>query len=129
MTTTDDRVRHHPESLHEFAKEAFRGERAPTALHQDVENLPRIIDGPPQPAALPIDHQTEFIEVPDVRALARAPQSSRVLRAEPQRPEADGFLRDLNPSGGHCQLVATAGTVAGCLTMWRAIDATGSRPR
>jgi len=40
MTTTDDRVRHHPESLHEFAKEAFRGERAPTALHQDVENFP-----------------------------------------------------------------------------------------
>src|SRR5713226_8324700 len=32
---------------------------------------------------------------------ARAPQSSGVLRAEPQRPEADGFVRDLNPSGQH----------------------------
>src|SRR4029450_12581143 len=29
----------------------------------------------------------------------------------------------------HCQLEATAATVAGCLTMWRAIPATGSRPR
>src|SRR5262245_4793837 len=36
--------------------------------HQDVEHLARVIDGPPQPAALSIDHQTEFIEVPDVGA-------------------------------------------------------------
>ena len=29
------------------------------------------------------------------------PQSSGVLRAEPKRPEADGFVRDLDPSGQH----------------------------
>src|SRR6266851_2679577 len=95
-----DGARHHPESLQEFAKEALRGEGAPAALNQDVEHLARVIDGPPQPAALPIDHQTEFIEVPDVGTRSpRAPQSSGVLRAEPQCPKADGFVRDLNPSG------------------------------
>ena len=31
----------------------------------------------------------------------RAPQSSGVLRPEPQRPEADGLVRDLNSSGQH----------------------------
>jgi hypothetical protein len=30
---------------------------------------------------------------------SRAPQTSRVLRAEPQRPESNGFVRDLNPAG------------------------------
>ena len=38
----------------------------PAALHQDVAHLARIIDHPPQPAPLTVDHQTEFIEVPDV---------------------------------------------------------------
>jgi len=33
------------------------------------------------------------------------------------------------PRAGIVNLRPTAGTVAGCLTMWRAIDATGSRPR
>ena len=93
-----DGARHHPKSLQEFAKEALRGACAQAALHQNVEHLARVVDGPPQPAARPIDRQTQFIEVPDVRARApRAPQSSGVLRAEPQRPETDGFVRDLNP--------------------------------
>src|SRR5262249_16894062 len=60
----------------------------------------RVIDGPPQPAPLPVDHQTEFIEMPDVRAgTARPSQASRVLQPEPYGPEADGFVRDLNSKG------------------------------
>src|SRR5262245_35342119 len=47
-----------------------------------------------------------------------------VLQLSPSRPTCcDLYI------GGHCQLEATAATVAGCLTMWRAIHATGSRPR
>jgi hypothetical protein len=38
----------------EFAKEALRGECAPTALYEDVEHLAGVIDGPPEPAALAI---------------------------------------------------------------------------
>jgi hypothetical protein len=69
-------------------------------LDQDVEHLARVIDGPPQPTALPVDHQAKFIEMPDVRARASRPsQSSGVLQAEPQRPEADGFVRDFNATG------------------------------
>jgi hypothetical protein len=41
-------ARHHPESLQELAKEALRGAGAPAMLNQDVENLARVIDGPPQ---------------------------------------------------------------------------------
>ena len=97
-----DRARYHPNAGQEFAKEALRGPRAPTALDQDVEHLTRVIDGPPQPTALPIDHQAEFVEVPDVRAgTPRAPQVSRVLQAEPERPEPDGFIRDLDAAGKH----------------------------
>jgi hypothetical protein len=95
-------ARHHVQSLQEFAQEALRGVRVSAALNQDVKNLAGVIDGPPQPAALSIDHQTEFIQVPDVGAYpSRAPQSSGVLRAKPHRPEADGFVRDLNPSSEH----------------------------
>jgi hypothetical protein len=69
------------------------------ALNEDIEKFAGVIDGPPQPAALSIDDQTEFIEVPDVGACpSPAPQSSRVLRPEPQ---ADGFVGDLNPSSEH----------------------------
>jgi hypothetical protein len=65
---------------------------------EQAQTLPFIISK----SALPIDHQTEFIEVPDVRARPpRAPQSSGVLRAEPQRPEPNGFMRYLDPSGQH----------------------------
>ena len=49
-----DGARHHPESLQELAKEALRGECVPAALHEDVEDLARVIDGPPQPAPLPV---------------------------------------------------------------------------
>ena len=71
------------EALQECEKEPLRRSGAPMALDQDVEYLTRVIDGPPQPTALPIDHQTEFIEVPDVRAGSpNAPQSSGVLGAE-----------------------------------------------
>src|SRR5262245_56491909 len=95
-----DDARHKLSALQEFSKEPLRGAGAPATLHQDVEHLARVVDGPPQPPALPVDPQTEFIEVPDVRARSlRAPQSSGVLDAEPQRPQADGLVRDLNPSG------------------------------
>ena len=73
-------------SLEEFAKEARRRTSAPVALHLDVEHLTGIIDGPPQPTASPVDHQTQFIEVPDIGARApRALQSSGVLHAESPR--------------------------------------------
>jgi hypothetical protein len=49
-----------------------------------------------------IDNQTEFIQVPDVGAYpSRAPQSSGVLRVKPLRPEANGFVGDLNPASEH----------------------------
>ena len=40
--------------LQEFAKEALRSECATAALNQDVEHLAGVIDGPPEPAALPL---------------------------------------------------------------------------
>ena len=96
-----DRARH-DRSPFKSLRKALRSECAPAALNQDLEHLTGVIDGPPEPAALPIDHQAEFIKVLDVRArLPSALQSSGVLRAEPQRPEADGFVRDLNPLGQH----------------------------
>jgi hypothetical protein len=97
-----DGARYHLDPLQEFAKEPLRRSGAPMALHQDVEYLTRVIDRPPQPTALPIDHQTEFIEVPDVRTGApRAPQASGVLQTEPERPEPDGFIRDLDAASKH----------------------------
>src|SRR6516165_1607327 len=53
-----DGARYHLEVLQELAKEPLRRSGAPMALDQDVEYLTRVIDGPPQPTALPIDHQT-----------------------------------------------------------------------
>src|SRR5262249_29782292 len=97
-----DGGRYHLEALQEFAKEPLRRSGAPVALDQDVEYFARVIDGPPQPTPFSIDHQTQFIEVPDVRTrTSRAPQASGVLRPESQRPETDRFVRDLNPAGKH----------------------------
>src|SRR5262249_54301488 len=62
-----------PESLQAFAKEARRGGGARAAVHQDVEHAAGIIDGPPQRGGLPVDHQTQFIKVPDVGAGAPRP--------------------------------------------------------
>jgi hypothetical protein len=62
-----DGARHHAPSLQEFPKEAPRGECAAATLHKDVKHLAGTIDGPPKPDALATDHQTEFIEVRDVR--------------------------------------------------------------
>jgi hypothetical protein len=81
-----DGARHHPQPFQEFANEALRGECTPAALHQDVQNFTRVIDGPPQSAALPVDHQTEFIEVPDVRA--GSPACASLVGRTPYRTAA-----------------------------------------
>ena len=48
----DDHTGHVLQALEQLAKELFRGLRMPPTLHQDIQDVVVLIDGPPQVMAL-----------------------------------------------------------------------------
>ena len=57
----DDDPRHIPQALQELAEEFFRRVLVPPALHQDIEHMAILIDGPPQIMTFAMDGQKHLI--------------------------------------------------------------------
>jgi hypothetical protein len=62
----DDHTRHILEAVEQLAKELFRSLLIAPTLHQEVEEVIVLINGPSQVMALPVDCQKYFIHTPFV---------------------------------------------------------------
>ena len=60
----DDHARHVHQPFEEFAEELLRRLLVPPFLHQDIQQVSLLIDGPPQIVMFALDRQKHFIEVP-----------------------------------------------------------------
>ncbi len=68
-------------------KEAFSGSTISTLGDQNIDHLSILIDGPPKIAALTLDGDEKFIDVPDVaQSSLFSPQSSGIGRSEVPTP-------------------------------------------
>ncbi len=88
-------------ALQQLAEEPDSRSPIATRLHQDVDHVAVLVDGPPQvllPAPNPYE---QFIEIPRVPLAAPpAPQSSSVLEPEGCAPLPDRFVRDVDAALG-----------------------------
>ncbi len=84
---SDEYTRHILACLEQFAEEFLRGSLVAPALHQDIEHIAVLIDGPPQVVGLAVDLQENLIEEPLV-AWSRTPSSQLIGIGlpEPQTP-------------------------------------------
>src|SRR5262245_1092258 len=57
----DDHPRNVPAALEQLAEESLGGLLVPPALHQNVEDIPLLIDRTPEVAAFPIHREEHFI--------------------------------------------------------------------
>jgi hypothetical protein len=60
----DDHPRHICQALQEFAEEFLRHFLVPPALHEDLEPMAILIDGPPQIVPFAVDGEKDFVQVP-----------------------------------------------------------------
>ncbi len=80
-------------------KEALSGSTISTLGNQNIDHVSILIDGSPQIAALTLDGDEEFIDVPDVAESSLFPtQSSGVGRSEFLTPVSDRFIGDKDSS-------------------------------
>ena len=80
-------------------KEAFGGSTISTFGNKNIYHVSILIDGPPQIAALTLDGDEEFIDVPNAAESSLFPtQSSRVGRSEFLTPVSDCFVGDKDSS-------------------------------
>jgi len=85
--------------LQDLAEELLGGSSITFFCYKNVENIAILIDGAPQIHLLSLDFDENFVDIPDVPQSTLLPsESSRVLRSELQTPEADGFVRDHDPT-------------------------------
>jgi hypothetical protein len=69
-------------------------------LHQNVEEVAFLIDGPPEIVALPIDRQKDLIQMPLVAgSVVPAPELIGIRLAELPAPFADGLIRHDDATG------------------------------
>src|ERR1700761_9645027 len=87
--------------LEQFAQEPLSRRFVASALNQDVEDEPVLIDGPPEPVLHPGNFYHNLIKVPFV-AGPRQPTADLIGKrlAELQRPLAHGFVADDNAACG-----------------------------
>src|SRR6201984_178491 len=79
--------------LEQFAEQALGGLLVATALHEDVENNPLLVDRAPEPMLLAGDGDDDLIQVPLVAALGRAPTNAvGELAAKFQTPLPDRLI-------------------------------------
>ncbi len=95
----DDDRRDVPQTLQELPEESLRGNLVSPALHQDVEDIPVLIDGPPQIRALAIDRQKHLIQVPLVTWMrTSAPELIGIRLPKLHTPLADRFIGHDHPT-------------------------------
>src|ERR1700752_2314463 len=79
--------------LEQLAEQALGGLLVATALHEDVENEPLLVDRAPEPMLLAGDGDDDLIQVPLVAALGRAPPNAvGELAAKFQTPLPDRLI-------------------------------------
>src|ERR1700752_148869 len=79
--------------LEQLAEQALGGLLVATALHEDVENEPLLVDRAPEPMLLAGDGDDYLIQVPLVAALGRASTNAvGELAAKFQHPLQDRFI-------------------------------------
>jgi hypothetical protein len=89
-----------PASFEELAEELLGGGLVPPPLHQDVQDIPLLIHGPPEIMALPIEREEDFIQMPLVASPGPSmPEPIRIGLAEFAAPLADGLIGHDNPTG------------------------------
>ena len=93
------------QALQQFAEEPLGGFGIAPALHQDVEDVPFLIDCSPQIMNLAANADEHFIQMPFVARLRpTALQGRREHPAEAQTPFADAFVTDHDAARGQDQL-------------------------
>src|SRR5215813_7448585 len=89
----DDDARHVGQPLEELAKELLCGLLVPSALHQDIQYVPLLINCPPQIVILTLDRQKHFIKVPIIAGPGTAAtELIRILLAELATPLANRLI-------------------------------------
>src|SRR5262245_48714713 len=86
-------MRNIPQLLQELAQEAEAGGIVPSFLHQDIQDLTILIDGPPQIVTLAIDRDEHLVHTP--RVAQRPLTMASALRegvAKAETPQPDGFI-------------------------------------
>jgi hypothetical protein len=92
---SDDHPRHRVCLLHQAAEEAPGGCLVPPVLHEDVEHVAVLVDGPPQVLVLPVDLDEDLVQVPLVAGpWPTTAQSVRVGLAELGAPAAHCLVGD-----------------------------------
>jgi hypothetical protein len=90
----DDHPWHVRQALEQLTEECLCGLLVPPALHQNVEDVPLLIDRTPEVMAFPVDRQEHFIQVPLVAELGPSmPELIGIPLAElaAPLPDSPGF--------------------------------------
>ena len=88
-------------AFEETAKEAFCSLPIASALHQDINGIAILIDGPPQILVFPLDGDKHFVEVPRVAEPSLSLfEFSRIGRSKLLTPLANRFICDGDPTFG-----------------------------
>ena len=83
-----------------LAEELFRSRLVPAALHEDIKDVPVLIDGTPEIVACAVDPHKHLVRVPCVpRSRTSASQLIGILFPKLQPPLTDRFVRHNKPMG------------------------------
>ena len=98
----DDRSRHERQALQQLSEEALCRFRIPPLLNQDVEDFAILIHRAPQVDQRAVDLQEYLVEMPSIAATSAATTQAPCVRStEFQRPQANRFVRNLDPPFQH----------------------------
>jgi hypothetical protein len=80
-------------------EKSFCSALIPPALHEDIKDIPVLVDGPPQLVVFTMDPQKDLIEMPRVAwSGSLAPELMGILLAKLRAPLTDRFVRHDNPT-------------------------------
>src|SRR5262249_35484408 len=89
----DDHPRYVRQAFEQLAEELLRRPLIPAALHQDVQDVARLIHRPPEIVTLALDGQKHFIHLPLVtRSGTATTELVSILLAKLAAPFANGLV-------------------------------------
>jgi hypothetical protein len=106
----DEHPWHVTQPFQQLAEELLGRLLVSAALHENIEDVAILIDGPPQLVPYSIDGEKHLIEVPLIAWPGTStPQLIGVLLTQLAAPPADRFIRDANPTCEHELFEITVG--------------------
>jgi hypothetical protein len=98
----DDHTWHVAQPLEQLPKKRFGSGFIPAPLHEDIEDIPILVDGSPEIMPLPLDGQKDFIQMPLISRLGpAAPQLVRGCLPELLAPIAYSLIGQEDAASGH----------------------------